>query len=502
MKHLRGILSCFLSVFLLMTPICASLSASAAAPENSNSNTLAVIDPTDADKALYELSYQSLKNRVQENGYAPTSLTGAYEGMYVRDAAAQVMAMTVNGDLEDAQKILDYIFTYHETAPADYALCILPSVEDFSAEKIAKPISSRIQSDTAYLLLHALVKWYNACTDTTKRDVFWQRHWTTVQTFANYFLQPKYYNEEKKLIRNPNFQHITSYINCYDLYTNVFASQALHELAELAKEKGETEIAATWNGYANAIKDGIHTNLARQYEGKMIYMELLYANPEGRSTGFSFVNLSPLAAEWFGTDRTIMINTYEKYLEDASKEYDGCLLLDSRHIYDSERWSDRLLGKQLGWEVLYCTQYTDSTRMRMLLDFAISHTEQGQPYAEAWRFDGKKDDYGNQEQTAWIIYCLATVMPQLRISNQTEVSSTPSVTQPSSAVSKPVTSNPATNLRYENHNQILFIFCILAGLLVVSIALLSVLRIREYRKSTHRKKLLTKQAVEEDPLDL
>lgn len=442
-----------------------------------------IIDPSAADTALYKLSYSSLINRLSENGYAATSLTGKYKGMYVRDAAIQVMAMVANGDVESAGLMLEYIFTYHESTGYTYALCVLPQVENFEAEEIAAPISKRIQSDTTYMLLHAFVKWYEANTDEAARSLFLERHWGTMCAFADYFTTEEYYSKTRNLILNPNFQNIDRYYKCYDLITNVFASQAFYEMSEIATAKGDNEYADSWENAAYNLRDGINKNLVVESGKVKIYREMYDVQAKRYYNGFSFINFAPVAAEWFGTDYDLMANTYAQHMKQASSELDGVTLMDSRHIVGSARWSEEILGKHLAWEIMYLASQSDnSERLRELLDFMATHTPEGEPYAEAWVFDGSLADAGNQEQTAWLIYALATVMPRMRL-NYTAEETVSSVPETSSTVSK--TDDGTDKDEPDDSNRIITVlFIIIASAVALSIAVLAA---RNIHRSARKK---------------
>ena len=58
---------------------------------------------------LHKNSYDILKNRITDRGYAVTSLTGLYVGMFPRDSSIQVMAHLSSGDTVSARKILRYL---------------------------------------------------------------------------------------------------------------------------------------------------------------------------------------------------------------------------------------------------------------------------------------------------------------------------------------------------------------------------------------------------------
>ena len=63
---------------------------------------------TEKGQSIYDATYQTMVDRLHENGYAQTSLTGAYQGMFIRDASIQVMAHIAEGDLEMAKSILSH----------------------------------------------------------------------------------------------------------------------------------------------------------------------------------------------------------------------------------------------------------------------------------------------------------------------------------------------------------------------------------------------------------
>ena len=61
---------------------------------------------TEKGQSLYDATYQTMLDRTHDNGYAQTSLTGAYSGMFVRDASIQVMAHIANGDYAAAELVI------------------------------------------------------------------------------------------------------------------------------------------------------------------------------------------------------------------------------------------------------------------------------------------------------------------------------------------------------------------------------------------------------------
>lgn len=80
--------------------------------------------------ALYNNSYRSLADRITERGYAPTSLTGAYQGMFIRDTSIQIMAHTAYGETDLSRSLLDYLLSYHVGFGAQRAAHVIPNFQD------------------------------------------------------------------------------------------------------------------------------------------------------------------------------------------------------------------------------------------------------------------------------------------------------------------------------------------------------------------------------------
>ena len=88
------------------------------------------VNLTDKGNSLYDATYQTMLDRLMQDGYAQTSLTGAYNGMFVRDASIQIMAHVAQGDLNAAKRILQYMAAYHKAYGAEYALHIMNPLSD------------------------------------------------------------------------------------------------------------------------------------------------------------------------------------------------------------------------------------------------------------------------------------------------------------------------------------------------------------------------------------
>lgn len=85
---------------------------------------------TDESIYSYKETYKSLSGRITDRGYAATSLTGAYSGMFPRDSSIEALAMMQYGDLENAKKILNFLLTYNQGTGLDYMAHILDGYQD------------------------------------------------------------------------------------------------------------------------------------------------------------------------------------------------------------------------------------------------------------------------------------------------------------------------------------------------------------------------------------
>ena len=371
---------------------------------------------SEKNQALFQATYQSLLDRTHENGYASTSITGAYPGMFVRDTSIQIMSHVACGDFDQALNILEYTLSYHEIYDYDYALHVMADS--------GKPISDKIQADTTFFLLHAWSLFAQQAPDTEENRNFIKAYEEKVKTFANYFFDNGYYNEELGLLRNPSLEHSRdgSYFNAYDLLTNVYASQALHELAALF-EKSDAQNAAKWASYSESIAKGIHKNLVAEVDGKTIYAEMRSMDKIIASTnqlveddqfyiGFSWVNMAPAGAGWYAIDDEVMDNTYQAYLKYGSityyKKYQMLEVVTTFHSPEDYRVTGgHVIGKGLAWELMYCYDTGRYERAAELIRFIEENSVD--MYRETWGYTGGGSDTANQEHASWMIYANQSV---------------------------------------------------------------------------------------------
>ncbi len=370
---------------------------------------------------LYQTTYQSMIDRTEPNGYAQTSITGAYNGMFCRDASIQVMAHMAEGDFEQARLILDFMTQYHIETRYRYALHIIyPSIYTYP--------SSVQQTDTTFFFLHAWVQFATTAPKNAKNKAYIEGSYDLVKEFANYYLDIGDLDYQYDLLINWNFEHTrdTSYWQSYDLLTNVYASQALHEMAEYFKTL-DPENAKKWQEASAKIAAGIHKNLTVELDGALMYAELrgishknLYDDPDTQEkfvVGFSWVNLAPMGCDWYAADPDILEHTYQMYLKyGACRYYRKVVMLDACTNFNIKlknplRQGNHVIGKGLAWEILYCKKMGYTERLAELASFLEEFSED--MYRETWVYSGGGADTGNQEQASWLLVANKNAFPKL-----------------------------------------------------------------------------------------
>lgn len=374
--------------------------------------------------SLYQETYQSMLSRIREDGYAETSLTGAYKGMFCRDASIQIMAHIAAADFEQARMILQFITRYHAENQHHYLIHIIRQNPSYYK-----------QADTTFFFLHAWFQFATRAPKTEQNIAYIEGSYEMVKTFANYYLDNGYLHEKYNLLFNESFEHSRGgvYWQSYDLLTNVYASQALHELAEYFKTL-DPQNAQKWQEASQTIANGIHTNLTATVNGALMYAELRGRtqtninsdpnSPEEFIAGLSWVNLAPVGCDWYAADPEIMEHTYQTYLKYGSVRYRNS---QTKHSYlmlevappplntqypRPTLSGNHIVGKGLAWELMYCHQTNRVSRMEELVAFIEENSNT--IYPEAWIYGGKISDEGNQEQASWLLLAHKTAFPKLK----------------------------------------------------------------------------------------
>lgn len=352
--------------------------------------------------ALFQATYQSMLDRTKENGYAQTSITGAYAGMFGRDSSIQIMAHVAAGDYEQAKKILQYTLQYHKKYGYDYLLHIMAND--------ASPISDKMQIDSTFFFLHAWYLFAVAAPDTAENQQFLADSEEQIKTFANYYLTDEYL-KENKLFLNPSLEHSRDvrYWYAFDLLTNTYASQALHEMSLYFAQK-DPESAKRWGEIADDVAQGIHKNLTAEIDGKRFYAELIDVENDNKFyEGFSWVNLAPMGCDWYAADPELLENTYQLYMTYGSCYYYGKYqMLDVCSTYNGKplKRGDHVIGKGLAWEMMYCKKMGYYERLATLVSFIENNSDE--MYRETWGYGGGGSDTANQEHASWMLFAHQT----------------------------------------------------------------------------------------------
>lgn len=310
----------------------------------------------------------------------------------------------------------------------------------------ASTYSTLIQVDGNYSVVLSWARWVQAA----KKDPDYEakyKEWVVesyplVADLANYFLETTDivsqggYDASKKLIYNPSIEHTrdTSYHKGYDLITNSFASQSLHEMVPIAAELGYASDAARWADVDASLVEGINDFLTIDMNGKTIYSEM-YGSKMHEDVqfyyikGFSWVNFGPLAVNWHGMDQEIMANTYSEYRRLGTVDYfghamlDACIFanedysaLDISRGKDGTGTSKHVIGKGWSWELIYQNEIHNDERVDELLNFSIDLHPDNSVYTESWWLEGDGIHYsdpGNQEHASWQFYAISEIYPEL-----------------------------------------------------------------------------------------
>ncbi|MBQ9415565.1 MAG: hypothetical protein IJU20_01845 [Clostridia bacterium] len=276
-----------------------------------------------------------------------------------------------------------------------------------------KPLSDKIQVDGNYMLVNAFAMFALSYYDDYS-DLIAQLY-PLMDMFAVYFvLDHESYLHENDLLRNPSYEHSRDgrYWESYDLITNCFASEALHKMSLLASKMGKHSDEATYSRYADRLAAGIHKNLTCQIDGKTIYAEMIAIDEGGKLyKGFSFVNLAPIACEWYAVNDEIMANTYQAYLSIGAELYDSYPMLpvvvkldeNDRAVYKG----NHVIGKGLAWEIYYLWKTGNTERLNKMISFIEKRSDQ--TYPEVWRLNNTYSDNANQEHANWMLYMMAKI---------------------------------------------------------------------------------------------
>jgi len=226
------------------------------------------------------------------------------------------------------------------------------------------------------------------------------------------------------LVCNTHLEHSRDgqFWHAYDFLSQSFVASALENMIQVAASRGDHKHVELWTARLAALNKNIAGNMTRDFNGKRIYFEMLL--PSGKEPvpfeGIGWLNLAPIPAGWKTVDEQIFRDTIDTWHEVAVLDWDGPCMYSNDWLPDGmkdvfgRQHSRQIIGKVIGWDLVYCLQNKQYSRVCDMLDF-LEQINTPPIYAEAFFLtdDGKwvLNDPGNGEQICWLTWGM-TVMRQ------------------------------------------------------------------------------------------
>ncbi len=388
---------------------------------------------------LYSKTYYSLLDRIEDDGYLPESLTGAYPGMFPRTVGAYVLTLIETEQYAVAEKILKCVFN----ALAQNKMERIPRV-------IGKVNGKYTIADERHQIdaqAHVILAWARLALKrghTQFEDDTWaQVSAIMARTCDRTFFPRGGWSVEPELVRNVAFEHSKEgrFWNVWDLLTQSFVGAAMKDMAVIAERHNATNLANDWNNKVSALSQGIKDNMVTNYWGIQTYVEMFMPNGNGGDpyNGLGWVTLSPIAAGWEGVDHQILKNTVKVMNEKFLKRSNGVVWMPTDG-YPNGTFSNEIIGKGMGWEIDFARSEMDYTRLSEILQLLQTVNAGHSIYMEGAWLEGngiglskvisdqdlrtmktsvwKVKDAGNGEQTAWWCWAMARLRKSIGLSAQ------------------------------------------------------------------------------------
>lgn len=371
-------------------------------------------------------NYENLAARVQENGYLPESLTGAYGGMFPRTIGGWAKLFSCTERLDLIEKVLSYCFR----AMDQFEMHTVPHV--IGKENADGTILRVDTVDQIDGQAHVVLAWAMLALRRPKNDAFIRGTCDRVMGLMDRSTSGAYLCSEEKhiarwriepgLVLNTHLEHSRDhqYWHAYDILTQSFICAALEKMCLVAADKGHKARGERWRKRLEILEKNIAVNLVRRVEEKTIYAEMLL--PTGRAPemfeGISWLNLAPVAAGWSGVDKNILRNTIDLWFDRGQIVWKD-LRIPASDWLPGER-GDMVITKVLGWHLLYSVQQGCYDRAADTLDF-LARVNSDRLYSEAFRYDNATEswklcDPGNGEQTVWLCWSMTETRKLLGLS--------------------------------------------------------------------------------------
>jgi hypothetical protein len=385
-------------------------------------------------EGLYARTYWSLKQRKQNDGFLPESLTGAYPGMFPRTVGAYALLMIETRQYEAAAQSLD---------------CVLTALRQTGYTRVPRVIGKRdstyyIEDDESQIdgQAHLILGWARLAL-ARGRTPFEDRTWKQVSDLLSSgtdrpYLQYGQFPSQNGLVRNVALEHSREgrYWDTWDLLTQSFMGAALHDMVLVAKRRGETEAAAVWQKRLDVLSGGIMKSLTTERDGQETYLEMRLPNSAAGVPylGMGWVVLSPLAAGWT-PDAHVLSNTVSALERTNLKTTHGQVWMPTDGYADGT-FSNEIIGKGQAWELEYARTHEEWLRALQILNL-IGTVNTPSLYMEgAWLEDShyhlsqrlshsdlprledttwKVKDAGNAEQDTWFCWEMSRLRQQFAL---------------------------------------------------------------------------------------
>ncbi|MDD2392906.1 MAG: hypothetical protein PHN99_01435 [Eubacteriales bacterium] len=388
---------------------------------------------------VYKSTYDSLISRVGQDGFLPESVAeGGYgQVMFCRTTGGIVRLLIETDEYETAAKITGFalesaIRMGRRRIPH---IAFKPYLNDRG--EIEQQFSMDNQPDGA---LHVIKSYAELClTDRISED-FEDKYYDFVKDqLVDIFDMPYFFyeancprdvyphmfpSESLKLIFNCAFEHSREgrRWNTFDLLTQSFGGASLEKMAALAERKGDHSSAEFFVERSKLLREGIDEFLTRTVDDKKVYLEMRLPDGEWGKPfdAMSWVNFSPVAAQWEALDGSVLDNTVDlavRHLRLAAPHAEDIHYLCTEYSTDGSL-NTAILGKFIGWDIAYCLRKNEWDRIYDWVRF-LDRINKTELFAEnfipgdhGWTYN----DPGNGEQCAWLCWGLALLRKSLGLS--------------------------------------------------------------------------------------
>ncbi len=359
---------------------------------------------------IYETSYKSIFDRIRDNGFMKESLTGLYQGEYVRSIGALAVLADKVGETAAAGKVLRFVTDVMKNKNLSHVPFTI------SADGNTVRTEDELDGRAHFVLGWALY------VQKSGDAAYFNDTYALMKREADAFCSDTYFYEDVGLVRNRRLTHTrihngSDYHDAFDILTNSFTAAALEQMIAVAKAASKEQDTILWQETLAKLKKGIAENLTRSADGKTVYLEQRYYQNRTAENGVSWVCFAPFVTGYSGLDTSVLQNT-AAYARDTlwqTTTNGGYLAVESSANGTVKNW---ILGKSVGWDLTAAAKEGDVAHILSALRFLeVNHSgnlymEKMQPGGSGW----KTIDAGNAEQVIWFLYGLAAVRESVGLS--------------------------------------------------------------------------------------